>query len=133
MRPKLMNWFPNCSRKAVASWRRTSLHLLFSPHKICSGYFCKLNTNFTFHSLCKECMPNVWIINMWKKMELTLCHSKLKLFEVFPYSEHSKFSFSWNVNRAINHRCIFYIIRKIKNVAIAACKALTLKLRKCVI
>ena len=51
------------------------------------------------------------------------------IFEVFPYSEYRKLSFSWDVNRAINHRCIFYIIRRVKNVALAAFKTL----RKCVI
>ena len=55
------------------------------------------------------------------------------IFEVYPYSVCSKFIFSWNVNRTINHRCIFYITRKIENVALAAFKVLILKLRKCVI
>ena len=61
-------------------------------------------------------MPNVSFHQYVKKMELTLCQSILIFFWGFSIddSEYIKFSFSWNVNGAIDHRCIFYITSKMK-------------------
>ena len=53
-------------------------------------------------------------INMWKNGINSFSINTEIIFEVFSYSEYSKFSFSSNVNRAIIHRCIFYFIKKMK-------------------
>ena len=96
----------------------------------CSG---RSAAYFTLNSL-----SNVNVCQMYAFMDVRKKWNQLfsinteSIFEVFTFSEYRKFSFSSNVNRKI-FIDVFLYYQKDENEALAAYKALTRKLRKCVI